>query len=256
MFRKKCFLWGLIFFLFGAAHAEQQSMIVYSSITVVGPITELAKIFEKREGIRVMIAQGGAEDMYKSAKASRVGDVYFASAPTFLFKHQAEGLFGYNQIVGYNQIALVVQKGNPKRVKGDVRELLRKDLHVIIGSIGSGSIGYESKSLLETQKIYCPVFSRADYILPDSRAINSALKSGYADVALNWRATAFFPENADALDVVDLSRKIAKPQALYMIALKSSRDPAMTKRFIDMVASEEGQVVMRKYGFLDNHSNK
>ena len=227
-------------------------MLVYCGITMVKPITELARTFEKREGIKIAIAQGASEDLFQSAKKSRLGDLYLPGEPSFLLKHQPEGLFGEHVIVGYNQIALVVQKGNPKRVKGDVRDLLRKDLVVIIGSSDSGSIGHWTKNMLDSQKIYAQVVKNAVTLSPDSRTLNLAIKRGEADVALNWRATAFFQENVDYLDVIDLSRKIAKPQALYLIALKFSRNPALAERFMNFVASEEGQTVMRKFGFLDN----
>jgi molybdate transport system substrate-binding protein len=89
-------------------------------------------------------------------------------------------------------------------------------------------------------------------MMPDSRAINLAMRRGEGDIALNWRATAFFPDNAAHLEAVSLDTKLAEPQALLLIQLVFSRQPALAKKFIDFVASAEGQAVFRKYGFLDN----
>jgi molybdate transport system substrate-binding protein len=88
--------------------------------------------------------------------------------------------------------------------------------------------------------------------MPDSRAINLALKRGDADVALNWRATAFFPDNAPQIDVIDLDPTVAKPQALLLNLLTFSKNSAMASRFMAYAASSEGQAVFRKFGFLDN----
>lgn len=232
----------------------QQHMLIYCGITQVRPITELAKTFEVREKVKIQIAQGGSEDLFQSAKKSGLGDLYLPGEPSYYQRHLGDGLFGKYKIVGYNQMAIVVQKGNPKGVKGDLSELLRKDLTVIVGNAESGSVGQETQAMLQAAKLYPKVVAKSVALMPDSRAINLALRRGEADVALNWRATAHFPDNAVHLEAVDLDPRVAKPQALLLIELKSTKNPVLVSRFIDFVASEEGQAVFRKYGFLDNLS--
>lgn len=233
--------------------SEDQNLLIYCGITMVKPITELARTFEQREkNLRITLAQGGSEDLYQSAKKSRIGDIYFPGEPSYRDRHLAEGLLGEYKLVGYNQMALFVQKGNPKQVKSDANELLRKDLTVMIGNAESGSVGQETKAMLDKAGIYPKVVNKAVALMPDSRAINLALKRGEADLAVNWRATAFFPDNATHLEAVNLDPKIAKPQALLLIQLTFSKNPAMVSKFINFAASDEGQAVFRKHGFLDN----
>ena len=248
------FLTALLLLAVGAAQADEREMLIYCGITMVRPITELARQFEQAEKVHITITQGGSEDLFQSAKRSRQGDIYFPGEPAFRDRHLAEGLFGYHRVVGYNQAALVVAKGNPKKVKSDLKELLRKDLTLIVGNVESGSIGQETKRILDAANLYPKVISKAALMMPDSRAINLAMRRGEGDIALNWRATAFFPDNLPHLDVVDLDPKIAAPQALLLIQLTFSKNPALTQKFIDFVASPDGQAVFRKYGFLDNRS--
>ena len=237
------------------ARADESSLLIYCGITMVRPITELARSFEKREGLKanaINIAQGGSEDLYQSAKKSRQGDIYFPGEPSYRDKHQAEGLLGDYKLVGYNQMSIFVQKGNPKKVRPELSELLRKDLILTIGSAESGSVGQETKQVLERARMYSAVMSKAAFLVPDSRSLTISMKRGEADIALNWRATAFFPDNAPYMDVVDLDTKVADPQALLLIQLTFSENPRLARKFIDYVASPEGQVVFRKFGFLDN----
>lgn len=233
------------------ATAESANLLIYCGITMVRPITEMARKFEQIEGIRITIAQGGSEDLFQSAKRSGLGDLYLPGEPSYYDKHLAEGLFGEPVTVGYNQLGLFVQKGNPRQLKADVRELLRKDLAVVLGNSESGSVGLESKRLLDSLGIYAQVVANAAFLSPDSRSINNAMRRGEADVALNWRATAFFPDNAASLDLLDLDPKLARPQALLLMQLKFSQNPALSRRFIDYVASETGQAIFRKHGFSD-----
>ena len=109
----------------------------------VHAVTELARQFEQHEKVKVTIAQGGSEDLYQSAKKSRLGDIYFPGEPSYRDLHQAEGLLGNYKLVGYNQMALFVAKGNPKGVKPQLDEIFRKDLNLILGNANSGSVGQE-----------------------------------------------------------------------------------------------------------------
>lgn len=234
------------------AFAQDANLLIYCGITMVRPITELARSFEQREGMKISISQGGSEDLYQSAKKSRVGDLYLPGEPSYRDRHLGEGLLGEYRIVGYNQMAIFVQKGNPKRVKAELNELLRPDLTLMIGNADSGSVGKEAKDMLDRAGLYPKVVAKAAFLMPDSRAINIALRRGEADVTLNWRATAFFPDNAPHIDIVDFDPRVARPQALLLNLLTFSRHPVQARRFIDYVASAEGQAVFRKYGFLDN----
>ena len=80
----------------------------------------------------------------------------------------------------------------------------------------------------------------------------NAMRKDEADLTMNWRATGFFPENSAKFDVIDLDTRIAKPQALLLILLKSTSNATQAKAFMTLAAAEEGQAIFRKYGFLDN----
>ena len=245
-----------VFLLTGSAHAQtsRTEMLLYCGITMVRPMTEIAQSFEKRENVKITIAQGGSEDLYQSAKKSGLGDWYLPGEPSYREKHLAEGLFGEHVTVGYNQMALMVQKGNPKKIKPDPQELLRKDIVAILGNAESGSVGQEAKRILDSQGIYPKVVKTAAFLAPDSRSLVNAMKKGDADVTMNWRATGYFADNVGKLDVIDLDQKVAKPQPLLLIQLRSTKAPDMAKRFMSFVAGEEGQAIFRKHGFLDNKS--
>lgn len=234
------------------ADTAKPEMLIYCGITMVRPMTDIARTFEQRENVKITLAQGGSEDLYQSLKKSRVGDLYLPGEPTYRSKYLSEGLLQDVVTVGYNQLAILVKKGNPKQVKGHPKELLRKDLAVIIGNAESGSVGKESKDVLDTLGIYAQVLDASIYLAPDSRGLNNAMKQGEADAILNWRATGFFADNARVVDVIDLPANLAKPQALLLNLLSFSNHRELAKRFMTFAAGDEGQAIFRRYGFLDN----
>lgn len=248
---RRIFAFSLLFASLPALAAGQE-LLLYCGITMVRPMSEIAQNFERLENVKVTLSQGGSEDLYQSARKSRLGDLYLPGEPTFRSKHLAEGLLGDVVTVGYNQMAIMVAKGNPRKIKGDPRELLRDDISVIIGNATSGSVGKEAKDILGGLGIYDQVVDKAVYLAPDSRNLSNAMKKGEADAILNWRAVGFFPDSAKSIDVVDLDPKLAKPQALLLNLLTFSKSPELAKKFMRYAASPEGQAIFRKHGFLDN----
>lgn len=230
----------------------QPELLIYCGITMIRPMTEIAQAFEQKEKIKVTLSQGGSEDLYQSAKKSGQGDLYLPGEPTYRAKHLAEGLLGEVVTVGYNQMAIMTAKGNPKKLKNDPKDLLREEVTVIIGDAASGSVGQETKRILDSLGIYQQIVDKALSLSSDSRSLNSAMKKGEADAVMNWRATGFFPDNAVAVEVIDLDPKVAKPQALLLNVLTFSKNQDAARRFMAHAASEEGQAIFRKHGFLDN----
>lgn len=232
------------------AMATSNNLLIYCGITMIRPITEIARLFEKQEKITITIAQGGSEDLYQSARKSRQGDLYLPGEPAFRIKHQSEGLLGDYSRLGFNQMALIVKQGNPKKIKADLKELLRKDLVVVLGSSDSGSVGLEARKILTKVGLYNKVASQAVQLLPDSRSLLLAMKRGEADVTMSWRATGFFPENATFVDVLDLSPAIAQPQELQLTLLNCSTNQAMARKFMAFASGAQGQAIFRRYGFI------
>jgi molybdate transport system substrate-binding protein len=230
--------------------AANNNLLIYCGITMVRPITDIARLFEAQEKITIAIAQGGSEDLYQSAKKSRQGDLYLPGEPIFRIKHQPEGLLGEYRNVGLNQMSLVVRKGNPKKVKPDLKELLRKDLTVVLGSSESGSVGVEAKRILVSNGLYPKVAAKVVQMLPDSRSIITAMRRGDADVTMSWRATGYFPDNAPHLDVLDLPSSVAPPQELQLTLLTFSKNQAMARKFIEFAAGPKGQAIFQRYGFI------
>lgn len=234
-----------------ARSGPPNEILIYCGITMVKPVKELAGLFEARTGVKVTISQGGSEDLYEALKLARIGDIYFPGSTSYRQDHLSEGLLGEAVPVGHNVASLMVAKGNPKRVKADIRELLRTDITMVVCNPETGSIGNETQRILDRVGLTREVLNRSAFFATDSRNLTQALKSGQVDVTLNWRATAFFPENRDAVEIIDLDPALTQPSKLELNLLTFSKLPDAARGFMALAASEEGQAIFRKHGFLD-----
>ena len=233
---------------------ELKELLIYCGITMVKPITEIARIMEKQENIKIHISQGGSKDLYNSLKRSKVGDLYLPGSSSYREKNLADGLLKDFQLVGYNQAAFMVKKGNPKNVNADIKELLRKDISIALCNPESGSIGRETKKILTYNKLFDEAMANTAILNSDSRTLNNSLKNDI-DLIINWRATAFFKDNIEHIQVIDLPEEFIKPKKLQINLLSFSKHPEIAKRFMELSTSEKGQEIFRRYGFLDKDMN-
>ncbi|BCN92428.1 molybdate-binding protein [Thiomicrorhabdus immobilis] len=227
-------------------------LTIYSGITMIRPLSVLAKEFEQQHSVKIDIKQGGSGFLYKTIKAEKKGDIFFPGTDSYRIKSlkQGETLLQEKVFVGYNRIALVVAKGNPKHLTNDLKQLTNPQYSVVLSSPESGAVGKNAKAILDKAGLTKAVYDNATYFTTDSHRIFRAIKEQDADVALNWYATTKWPETADFMDAILLPESIAKPQKLEMSLLSYSKKPNLTIQFMNFASSKHGLEVFAEYGFL------
>jgi molybdate transport system substrate-binding protein len=254
---KKLFVFILGFAIsFNVFAEEKKELLFYVGITIVKPINELAQNFKKKCQCDIKILQGGSQDLYESAKSSQKGDLYVAGSLSYRQKYLPEGFLLDAAFVGYNKVALVVPKGNPKQIPADLSVLSDKKYRVVLGNVESGSIGDETKKVLMKFGNYEEAILNAVSLVPDSRNLTKAIKDGEADVGLNWFATTFWDDNKQRVEPIIVDEKYAEKTILVLNLLKTSKYPDLTKEFIKYATSQEGRAIFHKYGFLDDNDLK
>lgn len=224
-------------------------LLIYCGTTMLRPMQELAKLFEQREKTKVDFVQGGSADLYRSAAKSRRGDLYLPGEATFRTSNLKDGLLGEYRLVGYNRLALMVQKGNPKKVQPDPRQLLRKDLHILLSGSDTCSSGLASKRLFTQLGIYDTLLKKAVMVLPDSRAIAASMRRGEADAVITWRGTVLFADTRKQFEIIELPDPWGSRQELLLNQFTFANQPVLARRFMDLAAGPEGQAIFSKYGF-------
>ncbi len=243
--------------LLTSLQAEQKKeLLFYIGITMIKPVQELALRFEKSHNCKIKILQGGSQDLYDSIKMSMVGDIYLPGSVSYRNKNLKDGLLLDGRFVGFNKLALIVKKGNPKKIKASLDELANPKLRVAIGNAHSGSIGNASKKVLSKHKLYKKVVLNTSLLAPDSRTLIKLLKEDKVDLLLNWYATSFWKDNKDYVDALELDEKVAKKAKLVFNILSTTKHKNLSKQFLDFASSKQGREVFYKYGFLSDEDLK
>lgn len=229
---------------------SSKELLIYCGITMVAPVSEIAKLIEQEKGVKITVLQGGSQEHYNALKFSKSGDIYIPGSFEFIEKNRKDGFFEKEVYVGYNKVVFVVQKGNPLGIKADLKELLRKDIKVVVGSEKTSSIGKETKNILSKVGIYEDVLNNAMYVTNDSRHLTEFMLDKKADLTINWLA-AVIPY-LDKVDILRLDEEITQKRKLYMVLLTFSKNKELANYFLDVALSKRGREIFKKYGFIDD----
>jgi len=231
-----------------AEDAEKQELLIYCGITMVRPITEIGRLIEQEENCKISVMKGGSGNLLRAIEANGVGDLYLPGSESYIKEAQAKGLVTTTRHVGFNKAAMMVPKGNPKRIGADLDILKSKEHYVVIGNPDSGSIGRETKKILSAAGIYEEVATNAREMTTDSKRLSQVLKNGEADVVTNWYATSRWPENREHIDVLAIDQRYAAKKRLVLGLLKTSGHPEIAKKFMAYAGSEQGRAIFERYG--------
>ncbi len=253
---RKLFVISLLFCLSATSYAKEKELLFYIGITMIKPVQELVVRFEKKYNCKIKILQGGSQDLYDSIKMSKIGDVYLPGSVVYRYKNLKDGLLQEGKFVGYNKLALVVKKGNPKNIKASLDELANEKLRVAIGNAHSGSIGNASKKSLIKKGIYKKVILNTSLLAPDSRTLIKLLKEDKVDLLLNWYATTFWKGNKEFVEALEIDDEFSNKSKLVFNILSTSKHKDLSKKFIEFAASKEGREVFYRYGFLSDDDLK
>jgi len=218
-------------------------LLFYCGTTMREALKEIATLFEKKHNVKIEFIVGGSKSLLEKIKMLKKGDLYLPGSESYILKNK--DLFLDYEYVGYNKLALIVKKNNPKNIKGLEDLFIRDDLIIVLCNPELSSCGKATKKLLKERFLY--LYFKSCAIVLDSKDLGFCVKR-CADVGISWRATANSKTNKNKLDYIDINSPKKK---LYLSIIKYTNNYELAKEFLEFVASKRGEEIMRKYGFLD-----
>lgn len=228
-----------------------QEILVYCGMTMSSAVFELSSLFEKETGCKASILYGGSGNLQKVIEVNEQGDIFFPGSYDYVKYLQTKGIVIRTSEVGHNRLSYFVKKGNPLQIDGELSNLTDKHLKVVVGSERAGAIGRATARLLQKHGIKKRVFEESMYVTTDSKGLAESIKEGDADLVINWYATAFFKKNKPFMDPIRIDSPYVKKTRLVMGQLKYSENRNCSDKFLDMVESDRGKEIFRRYGFIE-----
>lgn len=224
----------------GGSSASPAEIKVFAAASLTAAFTKLGEDYSAANGgTKVTFNFAGSQALATQIQQAAPADVFASADITNMDK--VKDLVGPPQIFASNQLQIVVEKGNPKGVKG-LDDLANPDLKVVLAA-PDVPVGKYSQQALEKAGVTVKPVSQEQ----DVKAVVSKVSLGEADAGIVY--TTDVTAGGDKVEGVDIPED-QNVVATYPIAtVKASKAPDQAQAFMDYVLSDQGQQVLKSYGF-------
>lgn len=205
-------------------------------------------MYEAKTGIKVDVTFAGSGTLLNQFSQEQYGDVYLPGSDDFMDKAEAKGAVDRSSrtIVVYLVPELLVEKGNPKKVKG-LEDLARKDLRVVLAEPKAVCLGDVSEEMLRAKGLWDSVKPNVASFASSCEDTLNALLIGEADAIIAW--DAYPRQHPDKIEGIALPKEIAKPRNIPGAVITWSKQPDAARKFIEFLASPDGKAIYRKHSY-------
>ena len=236
-----------VFLLAFTAHAEDakpKPVLVFGAASLAEAFTELGKTFGRSHApASVEQSFAGSPALVAQIESGAPAEVIATADTTNMSKLEAAGrLANAPAVFARNRLAIVVEHGNPKGVKG-LADLARADLVVILAAEAVPA-GRYARDALKAAGVRVEPSSLEENV----KAVLNKVALGEADAGIVYttdvRAAG---ERVTGVAIPDAQNVVAS----YPIALvKQPEVRADARAFVAFVLSAEGRAILAKFGFL------
>jgi molybdenum ABC transporter molybdate-binding protein len=225
---------------------DRSSLFVYCAAGLKRPIEEIAREFEREEGVKIQLSYGGSGDQLAAAKGSKVGDLYIPADYKYIEQARQQDLIDEEIPLASMHAVVAVRKGNPKNIH-TFDDLLRKDVEVVLAN-DAAAIGELTHRALQRIQRWEPLKKKSVFKGTEPM-VSTDVRLGTAHAGILWDSTV--SQFSDKLEGITISELKSVTGGVTLSVLRSSEHPASALRFARYLSSrEKGMPIFEKYGFV------
>ena len=228
-----------------AAAAEPIELYCAASLRL--PAAESIETFRQETGIDVTVDYGGSGTLLSRLRANKTADLYLPGDVRYVDEAARYDLVLSKHSVCYFVPVILVRKGNPKGIKA-LADLARPGLQVGMGDPEACAIGKVSMQLFGKNNVpFDQVRQNLVYSSSTVNLLGVQVDTGHLDATIVWDAIAAqYPGTAQPVAIPPSQNVISH---VGIGILKHSRQQDRAKRFVDFLAGDRGQAILRKHNF-------
>jgi molybdate transport system substrate-binding protein len=213
---------------------------VFAAASLTAAFNELGPQYTAAEGTRVTFNFAGSQALATQIQQGAPADVFASADIPNMGK--VKDLVGTPQNFASNLLQIVVEKGNPKGVKG-LDDLANPDLKVVLAAPDVPAGKYAQQALEKANVTVRPV-SQEDNV----KAVVNKVALGEADAGIVYVTDV--TAGGDKVEGVDIPQGLNVVATYPIATVKASKAQDKAQAFMDLVLSDQGQQVLKQYGFL------
>ncbi len=234
--------------------SKQNNLHVFSAGAVAPPIKKCAEKFKAKFGTEFEFTVGKAENLIEEIAETEEGDLLTCGSEFILDHAQLKGLIlkETRRSLGSRNSSILVQKGNPKKIKA-MSDLAKEGMHVGVSVSGCLTGVWDDLATKAgfTEQIRKNTVAYAD----GCGELMSFVNKKKVDAILGW--DAFKNLNKETMDIIDLPKDLQVHRSTAIGVITFSKNKDLARKFIDFLVSDSGEKIYEEYGWhhlsLNNH---
>ena len=224
------------------ASATPVELKVFAAASLNKAFPEIADtvLKESDPNIKVTFNFQGSSTLVDQMREGAPADVFASADQKNMTKASDAKLVGTPKPFASNVLTLIVPKGNPGKITGLDASLDGKKLVVCAQGVPCGNA---TKQLADKLGVTLTPVSEEQKVTD----VRAKVESGEADAGLVYATDA--KAAGDKVEIIEIARANEVVNS-YPIALAvSTKNKEAAQKFIDAVLSDQGQAILKKYGF-------
>jgi molybdate transport system substrate-binding protein len=238
----------------GGGEQQGGTLTILAASSLTDAFGELGKTFEQQNpGTTVKTSFGASSDLLAQIQQGAPADVFASAAEEEMNTAVKDGLVSGKPVVFVkNREVVMVPKDNPANIQS-LEDLSKPGTKLVLAEKGVPAADYAVKILDKADKVYGSgfkqkVLSNVVSREADVRVSVNRVVVGDADATFGY-ASDYTPDIRDKVKIIPIPENL-NIIAIYPIAiLKGAKQPALAKKWVDLVTSSKGQQVLKKRGF-------
>jgi len=230
-----------------AAPRKPVTLMAHAGAGIRPALDELGARFGKKTGIRIEYNYKGSGCLLADVCASQKGDVYIPGELYYMQQAVDRKLVPTYRIVGNLTTVLIVQAGNPKKIK-EIRDLANPGVRVGIGDPEVVAVGRAARQAFTKAGVWKQVEKNIAMAGQNVTEVSNGVKLRHIDAAIVWDATAALYNSREMVGIqIPSAQRVVS--AVPAGVMKFSRHPKEAEEFVAFLASEEAAGVFSRHGF-------
>jgi molybdate transport system substrate-binding protein len=228
------------------AQPKQPVLTVYGAADLTFAFREIAALFEKGTGTKVVLVLGSTGNLAKQIEHGAPADVFFAANASFVDDLQSKGAVipETRQLYAQGRIVLAVPRDSKLSIQR-LEDLLRPDVkRVAIANPEHAPYGRAAQQALQTARVWDALKPRLVYG-ENIRHTLQFIETGAVEAGIVARSVA----DTSAIRHVPIDPSLHAPLNQIAAVVKRSTRPELALGFLQFVNGPEGRAIMKRYGF-------
>jgi molybdate transport system substrate-binding protein len=244
---------GLLMSSGTSVSSQANTLTVFAASSLSDSFSEIGRAFDAERGSKTTFQFSGSQTLKTQLENGAMADVYASASPAQFDPLVKTGLIINGAIFTKNRLVVIA----PKKGKGVVktlRDLGKPGVKLVIADQNVPVGAYTRDALRKLEPLLGAGFSaRAlkNVVSEETNVRQVALKVqlGEADAGIVY-STDITPKLEPSVIRIAIPTRY-NVIALYPIGmLKNSRNPMLARAFVGFVRGDEGQAILKKWGFL------